>query len=330
MPACALDKYNKCENFERCKKYCSYKVGESLALMILNIPTVETKMGVQVSSSNAYKNFKYCGVAIDKYTYSTKANAGSTIDIAKENSKFKAFESPFKNHNGMTAAETIEKYVNIVFPNDAGRKGLMDKYYKLVSGKLFPLVITPDEEITMRFQMDGKERQEIGRVESIKWAPDKDTGEIKCTITGETRASGVSISNVYSPEDFSNKVFINKYKLGMKYTLNDNGLIQMMDAGYISPIGIYDGKVQLYLDGHNLILKEADESETILGNFLVNGEFKEFIARIESVKNSTAYKTAKQIIPFVTKFRWFIMPHGMSEDHNIDAHKYLIDTKKSK
>ena len=37
---------SKCDNFARCRKYCPYKAGESLALMLANIPTMETKIGM--------------------------------------------------------------------------------------------------------------------------------------------------------------------------------------------------------------------------------------------------------------------------------------------
>lgn len=331
MPVCALDNYKQCEDFGYCRRYCGYKAGESLALMVLNMPVVETKIGLPLASSNhdKYNKFKYCGISVDKYSISTSSGHSSHADIAMDAEKFKPFGNPFKSCNELTASSAMEKYLSIEFPSASGYKTLMDRYYSLVSGRMVPMIIPPEEEITMKFRLDEKERQEIGRVSSIVWKPDKETGEIRCFISGETKASGMNVTVVYSPEDFSNRVFVNKYKLGMKYTMSDDGIIKMNNSGYISPIEIYDGKVRMYLDGHNLILRSNNNIEVIIGSFTLNGEFKEYPAPGEVFKTSASYKLAKQIIPFIAKFRWFIIPHGMCDDFAIDAHKYLIDAKKS-
>ena len=326
MPACTLNKNEQCENFTRCRRYCGYKVGESLALMAMNMPTIETKIGSTMSGggitdSNTYK---YCGISIDKGSLCS----GSYAHIGREVNTYKPFETPFKSFDGMTTSELIEKFLNIMFPNDKGHKALMNKYYSLVSGRLIPTMILPDEEITMKFKLEDKERQEIGRITAVSWKPDKETGEIRCHITSETKASGMNITATYEPNELFNRIYINKYRLGMKYTLKDEGIANMTKIGYISPIEIDDGKVILFLDGHNLIHRSNSGLETIIGSFNIKNEFIENTSSLELCKNSLSLRVAKQIIPFISKFRWFILPHGIADDHKIKAQDYVIDMRK--
>lgn len=327
MPACILNKNEQCENFGRCRKYCGYKAGESLALMVMNIPTLETKIGSLLDESKLSKvnNHKYCGITIDK----NSVYSGNYSHIAKDVYKYKPFESPFKSFEGMATSNLIEKFLNIVFPNDSGHKALMNKYYNMVCGRLVPTLVLPEEELTMRFKLDDKERQEIGRISSISWKPDKDTGEIKCYITSETKTSGMSVTATYEPSEMFNRLYINKYRLGLKYTIKDEGIAAMTKVGYISPIEINDGKVVLFLDGHNLIHRSSNGVETIIGSFNIKNEFTENTSSLELCKNTQAIKLARQIIPFVAKFRWFIIPHGVSSDHTIKAQDYLVDIRKA-
>ena len=145
----------------------------------------------------------------------------------------------------------------------------------------------------------------------MSWKPDQDTGEIKQYILGESIASGEKVCQYYEPKDFFNNVYINKYRLGLKSTVVDTGLLGMTSAGYLKPLKIQDESHTMYLDGHHLINSKPDGTKEIVGSYTQTGEFKERAFPSEYYTNTKAYKVAKSIIPFISKLRFFIIPHGM-------------------
>ena len=315
---------SKCDNFARCRKYCPYKAGESLALMLANIPTMETKIGMQVNSGMQGKKltgYKYCGIIVDNLP----GSAFSPSDLAKPVKDIKAFESPFGSMGGLTAASMVERFINIMFPGATGKDKMIAKYYNMLSGREVPVITSIGDEIVMKFTSDNKNRQEYGVVKSFGYKVDPETNEIKYFVTGYNKSLGKT--ETYSVEDFFNNFMIEKYRSSLKYSIKDTGLLSMMNSGYIRPIHLKDKKHDFFLDGHNLIFKSVSGIETIIGHYNISGDFEEIVAPDEAYKNSEAYKVAKKIIPFISRVRYFIIPHGMTEDYTIVTSKYLADMK---
>ena len=315
---------SKCDNFARCRKYCPYKAGESLALMLANIPTMETKIGMQVNSGlpgKKIEGYKYCGIIVENMP----GSAFSPSDLAKPVKSVKSFESPFGSMGGLTAASMVERFINIVFPGTTGKDKMIAKYYNMVSGREVPVIVNPGDEIVMKFTSDNKNRQEYGVVKSFGYRADPETNEIKYFVTGYNKSLGKT--ETYSVEDFFNNFMIEKYRSSLKYSIKDTGLLSMLNSGYIRPLHLKDKKHDMFLDGHNLIFKSVSGTETIIGRYNISGDFEEIVAPDEAYKNSEAYKVAKKIIPFISRVRYFVIPHGMTEDYTIITSKYLADMK---
>lgn len=320
---------DKCVDFRKCRDYCSYKVGESLVLMIANMTTVATKIGMPISngkvnSSFDTSNYKYCGAIL---------NEGFRVtDLARDAKKFKPFENPFSSFGGITVASMVNNFLNLNYADSEGSKeftkNLMDKYYKLIQGNELPIAVPVGSEITMRFTLDGKTRQERGKVTSLYWRPDDETGVIKLVVGCTTKIGGQTINVNYDAADFYEKYTIDKHELSLKNTIKTSGIFEMTDAGYIRPIKIDDGRHVFYLDGHNLIYEVAEDEYKIIGSFNMQDVFEETKATFGNYKTSDAYKTAKKIIPLVSKVRWFILPYGITDVHNLNAVKYMEESKK--
>lgn len=322
---------DKCVDFRRCRDYCSYKAGESLVLMIANMPTVSSKIGMpinhgKVNSSFDTTNYKYCGALL------SEGSGKRVTDLAREASKFKPFGNPFSSYSGITVASMINNFLNLNYANADGSKeftkNLMDKYYKLIQGNELPLTVPVGSEITMRFKLDGKTRQERGKVTSLAWRPDEETGKIRLSVGCTTKVGGQSISVTYEPEDFYEKYTVDKNELSLKNTIKTSGIFGMTDSGYLMPIKIDDGRHVFYLDGHNLIYEVSEDEHKIIGSFTMQDTFEETKATFGNYKTSDAYRAAKKIIPLVQKERWFILPYGVAEEHRLDAVKYIEESKK--
>lgn len=320
---------DKCVDFRKCRDYCSYKVGESLVLMIANMTTVATKIGMPISngkvnSSFDTSNYKYCGAIM---------NEGSRVtDLARDAKKLKPFENPFSSFGGFTVASMVNNFLNLNYADSEGSKeftkNLMDKYYKLIQGNELPIAVPVGSEITMRFTLDEKTRQERGKVTSLSWRPDDETGVIKLVVGCTTKIGGQTINVNYDAADFYEKYTIDKHELSLKNTIKTSGIFEMTDAGYIRPIKIDDGRHVFYLDGHNLIYEVAEDEYKIIGSFNMQDIFEETKATFGNYKTSDAYRTAKKIIPLVSKVRWFILPYGITDVHNLNAVKYMEESKK--
>lgn len=320
----------KCEGFNRCKKYCTNKVGESIAVMISGVPAIQTRIGTPLSQGKmgtSFDSYKYCGISVDKKTFPRAHNDASPIDIAHAANDINAYQNPFHSSMDLTAATMIKNFLTIVQANQATEQGVMNRYYSLISGRLVPTIAAPEDEISMTFEVDGKTRQESGHVATLTWKPDK-SGDIKLFITCETKALSKTIVQVYTPEEFFDKMIVDKYRQGLKQTIKVSGLLKMSDTGFILPLEIKDKKHKLFLDGYNLIYQYPNGDEVIAGRFDMNGTFTENQVYLEEYKNSDAHKVLKKITPFIGKIRKFILPHGVADDFSIDATEYLKECKK--
>lgn len=323
----------KCENFKTCRTYCTYKAGESLAIMIANVPTIETKIGTPISnkrygnSSIDTSGYVYCGAIV------TSSSINGVTDIARDGKKVRSFENPFSSFDGVTASSMIKSFLDLNYKNDANSKEftemLMQKYYKLIQGLELPVAVPVGSELMMWINLDGKRYRERGKVISVSWRPNEKTGDIETAITCEAKAGGRMVTVEYGAKDFYEMYTVDKHTIGLPRTINTNGIFEMNKVGYILPMKIQDQKHTVYLDGHNMIYVQGDGTEIIIGSFGIREGFVEAKTLPSGLKSSDVYKVAKKIIPLVTKIRWFILPYGVADTHTIDATTYLEDCKKS-
>lgn len=301
-----LNKCTNCDNINECEKSCILHTGKALVDYITRIDTIQTRIG--------------------EYS-STKV--GGKVDLIVSGHKiFDMRESPcwllssidttlgmsdkFKNAFNKSANQLVTLYCKSVNMSKEETDEVLNKLRDINKNKQLILPLKPKTDCIVDIDTeDCQEKSVKGKINFIKWATDKETYKLRCTVNLSFDDWHKSVN--YSLAEYINKFTITSLEFKSRGDKHDASMISMTEHGIIKPIVVKDKSTKIIIDGTYLYL-ELNNEIVIIGYW---DEKNELI--ITKKVKSKALDKIKNNLDYIKDHKKYIAPYLVYEPNIIEV-----------
>lgn len=288
-----------------------YAIGKSIYTFLKHGMFVESSIG------DVTKGSKHCGGDAFLKVIGMQSGEGGiarllgSISIPVEQVKV------LNSFNGKSPFELLGKYMCESEELTEEAPKYMELLTKFITNKHLSQAIKLDRECELTLEDEGKSIKRVGRIASIEWRLDKETGKMQCFIVAklyqefnETRVIKVNIT------EYNKTLKLTDTQSGKKTPKHGNEIIKMSRFGYIKPILIVNKKGNgIALDATTLYSVNSGVLK-ILGEWQLNSidgtdKFDKFVGTPE-------FEILQSNIDIINKHRRIIAPAFISTFNTIE------------
>lgn len=297
---------NNCNGINKCTQCCILHLGKALVDFIQRVDVAETRIGEYDSrKKGTTPDLVVSGHQLYELNSPTwvLTNINTVLDISD---KFltaydkNAFQiaNIYCKHVGMTAEDT---------------KVITDRIKAINKNKAFVLPFKPHANCEVDLSIDGNvEKKKDATIQYIKWATNKETHKINCTIGFNIVNSAMMQRTTMDIKDYIDKFRLSQMEMMAKGNKHDKNLIKINDYGIFKPILIKDGNVSIAIDG-TYVYYTTNNDTHIIGFW----NDKDELVIDNSIKTKAITKI-KDNLAYIKNHKKYMAPYMLFEPNIIE------------
>ena len=292
----------RCDELNKCNRYCPIKVGRNIWNFIKNIECVDTKIG-EMTHSNRGGDGLISG--------HIECNKEAPIDLIFEDINGIDISGKFKAYNDRSAQWYIGKLLDYLGVTGENRDKLMSAVKRFNSNAKMPMMLKVGSVCNV-INKDGKKVEKC-TLHMVRWAVANGNCSLQYIFTTDRKfiESGNSTIIVDS-EEYQDRIFTSADN---QTSCLDKQLIKITNYGLVRPIEFSDGKVTIAIDSQN-VYRIGSNGADVIGEW-DGAKIKSVRSGLQAIKNSSAYEKMQKHIKYINAYRKYIIPYGIVDSNKI-------------
>ena len=210
----------------------------------------------------------------------------------------------FKRAFDKNAVQILKSYYSEIDESDSSSEEAIDKLNKINKNKMLIIPFKPGINCTVDVELEEHKFTRDMQIEMIKWATDKNTAKLKCSILFKN--PHVLGGKVYTLPivEYLNKFRILNISMQGKASKSDTDIIKITDCGIFKPIQFNCGDSSVAIDG-TYVYSITKGTTTIIG------EWRNDDLIIETPLKNKAYKKLIQKKDTIMAHRRYMAPYNL-------------------
>lgn len=298
---------SNCIGVDKCTRGCIMHLGKALVDFLQGIDVAETRIGEYESRE---KGKKPDLVVSGHKIYS---DSGSPSWILTDINTVLDISNKFMDAYGKNAFQIANMYCKKIGMDASETKEITDKIKAINNNKLLVVPFKPRTNCEIDYSVDGNtEKKKEATISYIKWATDKVTHQLDCTVGFTLQNNSITQHTKMSITDYIDKFRLGQMELTAKGSKHDKNLVKITKYGIFKPIVLKEGNVEIAVDGTYVYFVTNGDARIIgfwddRGNLVVDKNIK-----------SKAITKIKDNVQYIKNHKRYIAPYMLFEPNIIE------------